>query len=174
LITVTQPSTQLKDKLGGEFSVRSLDITTDRPLLQQMYTAFLPRRAAQGLPPESEYGIARWLDRVLKTGDHFIVEVEGSVCGHAMLMPIEHDEDARELANFLHQNVRGRGIGTALNRLAVARAGEAGLRRIWLSVEPSNVPAIRSYRNAGFETMLKSMWAPEIEMEIKLGDSNHK
>lgn len=168
LTTATTLPAKLEDKLGKNFSVRALDIATDRLLLQRMYCAFMPRRAAQGLPPETEYGIARWLDRVLKSGEHFVVEVDGAVCGHAMLMPVENDDHARELANFLHQNIRGRGIGTALNKLAVQKAREAGLRRIWLSVEPSNVPAIKSYRKAGFEPMTRTMFAPEIEMQIVL------
>jgi hypothetical protein len=34
--------------------------------------------------------------------------------------------------------------------------------------EPGNIPAIRSYTVAGFKTRSHSLWAPEIEMEIRL------
>ena len=83
-----------------------------------------------------------------------------------MLMPMQ-DPDAVELANFLHQTIRGRGIGTAMNKFAVAVARSRGSKRVWLSVEPANVPAIRSYKRAGFETRKLSLWAPEIEMEVR-------
>ena len=53
------------------------------------------------------------------------------------------------------------------NRLLIARAQETGFKRVWLSVEPSNIPAIRSYSNAGFQVLRNSLWAPEIEMEVR-------
>jgi L-amino acid N-acyltransferase YncA len=62
--------------------------------------------------------------------------------------------------------VRNRGIGTALNRAAVAAARADGNRRVWLSVEPSNRAAILSYERAGFRRLPGSLWAPEIEMAI--------
>lgn len=155
------------DKLGQPFTVRALDLPMDRLALERMYAEFRPKRAAQGLPPESEYAIGRWLDRILPNGEHLIVEVNGRVCGHIMLMPMDRPTDT-ELANFLHQGIRGRGIGTALNRFAIGHAREKGYTRVWLSVEPSNIPAIRSYTKAGFKTLSHSLWAPEIEMDIRL------
>ena len=65
-------------------------------------------------------------------------------------MVIPMDGHTSELANFLHQKIRNRGIGTALNLLALEIAREQGRRRVWLSVEPSNRIAIRSYEKAGF------------------------
>jgi GNAT superfamily N-acetyltransferase len=166
LITLTHLPMELYDKLGKLFRVRELELPLDRLKLEQMYAAFQPKRAAQGLPPESDYAIKRWLDRVLPNGQHLLVDVAGTLCGHGMLMPMD-DPESVELANFLHQGIRDRGIGTALNKLLVARARESGYRRVWLSVEPSNIPAIRSYTKAGFQTLRHSLWAPEIEMEIR-------
>ncbi|HEX7052057.1 MAG TPA: GNAT family N-acetyltransferase [Longimicrobiales bacterium] len=138
----------------------------DRVGLGAMYRDFEPKRCAQGLPPEAGARLERWLDRVLCQGLHLVVEVDGRIQGHAMLIPI--GDETAELANFLHQAVRGRGIGTAMNRAAVALARDAGFRRIWLSVEPSNRPAIRSYGKVGFRRLAGSLWAPEIEMEVVL------
>ena len=163
----TQLPIALVDKLGTPFSVRELDGPQDRDSLHRMYADFLPRRAAQGLPPESDYAISRWLDHILKAGQHLLVEVAGEVRGHLMLIPMDKD-NGTELAIFLHQSIRGRGIGTAMNRLAVTLSREAGFSRIWLSVEPTNMPAIRSYQKAGFKTLAHSVWASEIEMEIAL------
>jgi hypothetical protein len=50
--------------------------------------------------------------------------------------------------------------------IEIARA--AGATRVWLSVEPSNRVAIRSYTKAGFRTIPGSLWAPEVEMDVPL------
>ena len=153
------------DRSGRPYVVRYYQ-PDDRPALEAMYADFEPKRAAQGLPPESPERVRRWLDRVLGVGIHLIVEVGGRVLGHVMLIPM--DERTAELANFLHQSIRNRGIGTAMNRVAAEIARQAGYRRLWLSVEPSNRPAIRSYQNAGFRQLPGSLWAPEITMALDL------
>jgi RimJ/RimL family protein N-acetyltransferase len=129
-----------------------------------MYDSFEPKRGAQGLPPAHPEQIMRWLDTVLATGHHLVVEAEAGVMGHGMLLPFA--TDTAELANFLHQSLRDRGIGTELNRALIDLARDRGLRRIWLSVEPSNRRAIRSYEKAGFQRRPATIWAPEIEMEL--------
>jgi ribosomal protein S18 acetylase RimI-like enzyme len=68
----------------------------------------------------------------------------------------------------LHQSIRGRGIGTAMNKLAVNLARLTGYKKIWLSVEVTNVPAIKSYQKAGFKRIAATMWAHEIEMQVIL------
>jgi L-amino acid N-acyltransferase YncA len=83
-----------------------------------------------------------------------------------MLMPME--DGVVELANFVHQSVRDRGIGTALNRIAIDAARACGAQRVWLSVEPSNRAAIKSYEHAGFQRLPGSLWAPEMEMALDL------
>ena len=166
---MNQPATlpaEFNDKLGHAFTVRAFDAETDRTQLEQMYETFQPKRAAQGLPPERGYALSRWLDHVLGGGRHLLVRVNDQIYGHLMLIPMAGG-DGVELAIFLHQLIRGRGIGTAMNKLAVAIAREDGFKRVWLSVEPGNIPAIRSYQKAGFLTVRYSMYAPELEMEVR-------
>lgn len=170
----------MSDKLGEPFGVRPLE-PSDKAELELMYQEFEPKRAAQGLPPADAPSIRRWLDRTLALGRHFVVMVPppsaraanggakfpaARIVGHVMLVPME--EGTVELANFLHQSVRDRGIGTLLNRFAVDVARREGLRRVWLSVEPGNRAAVRSYEKAGFRRIPGSLWAPEIEMEALL------
>lgn len=150
------------DRLGQPYVIRALE-PEDRVALEAMYMDFEPKRCAQGLPPGDHPSIRRWLDRVLASGEHLVVEIEGRILGHTMLIPMK--DGGVELANFLHQSIRNRGIGTSLNRLAVDLARDDGHTRVWLSVEPSNRPAIRSYEKAGFRRLPGSLWAPEIEME---------
>lgn len=155
----------MTDKTGEPFLLRRY-APGDRAALEAMYAGFEPKRCAQGLPPGDLPGIRRWLDRVLGLGGHIVVEVGGRVLGHAMLIPME--DGGAELANFVRQSVRGRGIGTALNEAAVALARDSGYTRVWLCVEPWNRAAVRSYLKAGFRVISGSMWAPEIEMEVPL------
>ena len=150
------------DREGRPYTVRPYQ-DADLAELRAMYLDFEPKRVAQGLPPSDEAGLDRWLASVLPHGTHLVVHVEGRLAGHVMLLPM--DGDAAELANFLHQSVRSRGIGTELNRIALEIARRNGFRRVWLSVEPSNRAAVKSYRRAGFQPRPGSLWAREIEME---------
>ena len=153
------------DKLGEDFILRPFR-PDDRPALDVMYADFEPKRVAQGLPPAGQEQRSRWLDSVLGSGFHLIVEIHGLAQGHGMLLPFRERE--AELANFLHQSARDRGIGTALNRALLELGRELGLRRVWLSVEPFNRRAIRSYEKVGFQRRPMSPWAPEVEMEVRL------
>lgn len=156
---------ELLDKSGRHFTARSFT-PADRGALEEMYRAFDPKRGAQGLPPGDGESIHRWLDHVLAAGTHVVVEADREILGHLMVIPI--DSRTCELANFLHQAIRNRGIGTALNLLALEIARDLGRERVWLSVEPWNRIAIRSYEKAGFRQLPGSLWAPELEMEALL------
>lgn len=160
---ITLPAAML-DREGRSFTVRPLT-ADDRLALEAMYRAFEPKRGAQGLPP-LEKSLGRWLDRVLAHGRHFGVVVAGELLGHVMLLPI--DDERVELANFLHQSIRNRGIGTAINRIALDIARDDGRSSVWLCVEPFNRPAVRSYEKAGFRRLPGSLWETEIEMEARL------
>lgn len=154
-----------RDKDGRAYHFRLLE-ADDRAGLRRMYQTFEPKRVAQGLPPAHPSQLDRWLDRVLPLGIHLVVTVDGEILGHGMLLP--YATDAAELANFLHQSIRDRGIGTALNRALLDLGRQGGIRSVWLSVEPSNRRAIRSYEKVGFRPRPLSLWSPELEMELEL------
>lgn len=154
------------DREGRPFIVRRY-VPEDRLALEAMYRSFEPKRCAQGLPPD-EPRIAAWLDRVLAHGVHMIIEIDSEAFGHLMLLPMG---DGRvELANFLHQSIRNRGIGTIINRVALDIAREQNWSAVWLCVEPFNRAAVRSYEKAGFRRLPGSLWAAEIEMQADLAD----
>lgn len=153
------------DKHGQPFVIREIE-PEDRRGLERMYEGFEPKRVAQGLPPGTPEQQRRWLDDVLPRGHHLVVEIEGDLIGHGMLLPF--DGDAAELANFLHQSIRDRGIGTALNQALLDLGRAHGMSRIWLSVEPSNRRAVRSYEKVGFRRLPMPVFAPELEMEARL------
>lgn len=159
-----EPATHT-DKLGEPFILRPFH-EADRSALKAMYDEFEPKRVAQGLPADDAQQRSRWLDSVLAGGHHLVVERADRIVGHGMLLPFR--ENDAELANFLHQDSRDRGIGTALNRALLDLGRELGVRRVWLSVEPFNRRAIRSYEKVGFQQRRMSAWAPEVEMEVFL------
>jgi RimJ/RimL family protein N-acetyltransferase len=158
----------LRDREGRVYTVRPYR-PEDRPALEGFYDTFEPKRAAQGLPPEGPVRVARWLDTVLATGTHLIVEGEGELAGHAMLMPTRRD-GVREYAIFLDHAIRGRGVGTAVNRVSAEVARTLDIRRLWLSVEPQNRPAVRSYQKAGFRFRPVTLYSAELEMELALDE----
>ncbi len=157
------------DTMGHAYSVRPYQ-ARDRHALEQFYAEFEPKRSAQGLPPGDAESISRWLANATSRGIHMITELGTTIVGHVMLMPIEDRPDAVELASFLHQAVRNRGLGTMLNRMGLELARRACHRYVWLSVEPSNRGAIRSYEKAGFRRIPGSLWAHEMEMEVALAE----
>jgi RimJ/RimL family protein N-acetyltransferase len=162
----TQPPRLLHDKLGAQYEVRDFR-PEDREALHRFYLEFEPKRAAQGLPPKDAERIARWLDSVLPQGTHLLTFRDGVLVGHALLVPTGQD-GVSEYAVFLHSDHRGRGLGTALNRAAIDAARAAGLTSLWLSVEPHNRAALRSYENAGFALIPGTIFSSEAEMRLTL------
>jgi ribosomal protein S18 acetylase RimI-like enzyme len=156
----------LQDKQGEVYQVREYT-PEDRPALELFYREFEPKRAAQGLPPKDGERIGRWLDSILPQGIHLLTLRAGILVGHALLVPAGAD-GVSEYAVFLHRDLRGRGLGTALNRAAIEAARSAGLRSLWLSVEPHNRAALRSYEKAGFTLIPGTMFSSEAEMRLSL------
>ena len=139
----------------------------DRESLERFYTCYSPKREAQGLPPEGAHRIARWLDSILGQGTHLLVEHEGRLVGHAMLIPTDRP-GVSEYAIFLEEGARGQGLGTEVNILSAEVARTLRIDRLWLSVEPRNRRAVRSYEKAGFRFRPETVFTPEVEMELVL------
>ena len=155
-----------RDRGGDDYEVRPFE-STDRPALQAFYTDFEPKRAAQGLPPKDPDRIGRWLDSVLPQGTHLLAFRGETLIGHALLVPTR-EEGVSEYAVFLHHDYRGRGLGTELNRAAIEAARDSGLKGLWLSVEPHNRAALRSYEKAGFTLIPGTLFSLEAEMRLTL------
>jgi RimJ/RimL family protein N-acetyltransferase len=154
------------DNHGRPFDVRPL-AESDRAALLAFYEAFEPKRGAQGLPPKGTERLKRWLDSVLAHGIHLVALRDGELIGHALLMPTQ-TEGVSEYAIFLREDERGHGVGTELTRACIEVAREAGLHRLWLSVELQNRAAVRSYEKAGFRFLPGTIYSPEAEMERML------
>jgi GNAT superfamily N-acetyltransferase len=145
----------------GEGRTVVLCHATELDALVAMYVAFDPADRAQGIPPVGESAIRQWLERV--TGPdavNLVARHDGQVVGHATLV----GDDEHELAIFVLQAYQSAGIGTELLRTTLGAAAEAGIERVWLSVERWNNPAIALYQRVGFEPVDN----PNFEMEMTL------
>ncbi len=137
------------DKLGHRFLVSEIK-QEPCALLKEMYDGFSRTDLAQGLPPPDQQIRDQWVANLLKSANNFLAWSHGRVVGHSSLIADLHKGDA-EFIVFVSEPCRNRGIGTELTLLAVDKAKELGLRKIWLTVESFNFRAIRVYQKVGFE-----------------------
>jgi len=159
-----RPPRTVTDREGREVELVSAD-ASDHDSVLEMYLSFDPADRAQGIPPAREEAIEDWLDTILGEDTLNVVAVhEGSVVGHATLVPDRHGE--HELAIFVLQAFQGAGIGTHLVETLLGLAQSAGLEKVWLTVGRWNDPAVALYKKVGFETTEAESF--EIEMSIRL------
>lgn len=133
-----------------------------------MYDDFDPADRAQGIPPVGKARIEDWLDTVLDGGPDVIAHQDDRVIGHATLVPDGSVE--YELAIFVHQDHRRRGVGTALLRTLLGAAAAAGIEHVWLSVERWNTVAIELYESVGFRTCDSGSF--ELDMSLRIAPSH--
>ncbi len=74
------------------------------------------------------------------------LEHTGDIAGALVMFPTEAGETFLHKI-MVHPNCRGEGIGSALMKTALSRAGTPVL----LTVDPDNEPAVQLYRNFGYE-----------------------
>jgi len=147
-----RPPLEVEDRDGRRIDVRRYDPDRDRAALESMYESFDPADRAQGIPPVGAERIADWLDAI--TGPESVNVVarhDGDVVGHATLVP-DGPEATAELAIFVHRTYQGAGIGGHLIEALLGAGREAGIERVWLSVERWNGPAISLYESVGFRS----------------------
>ncbi|MGH9804189.1 MAG: GNAT family N-acetyltransferase [Candidatus Acidiferrales bacterium] len=118
--------------------------SADGEALAGFYRGFEPKGASLGLPPHKKP--ERWL-ATLAPFPNFLVFSKGKIVAHAVLCP---EGDAGEVAVFVGQEHRGRGLGRCLMSELVEEARRLGLRRVWGLTEFDNIPMRRLARSLGF------------------------
>ncbi|MBZ5553018.1 MAG: GNAT family N-acetyltransferase [Acidobacteriia bacterium] len=136
------------DKAGARATARSFR-SQDLKALQEMYFQFEPKQIAQRMPPRTEEQISRWLYCLTHDGENFVALVGRRLVGHTVLCNLQ--DGRAELAIFVLQEFQNRGIGTQLIQLAKRAAMAAAYRQIWISVESSNLQAIRVFQKNSFQ-----------------------
>lgn len=117
---------------------------SDQVLLRVMYEGFEPRPASLGLPPRK--GLEQWLAQ-LNPAANFVAVIGGELVGHAVLFP---DGNAAEIAVFVRQEYRARGIGHRLLEAVLEEARRRGIRTAWGMTELDNMAMLRLAHGAGF------------------------
>lgn len=86
--------------------------------------------------------------------DHLVAESDGRVVGYVRLgrpTPLDCNAHVQQIQGLaVADEARGRGVGRALIRAAVAEARRRGARRITLRVLGHNTPARKLYESEGF------------------------
>lgn len=118
----------------------------DRPALADMYARFEPKASALGLPPLRAEDRQRWLAGIERF-PNFLAWSGDRLVGHGVICP---DGDSAEVAVFVHQDFRGKGVGRLLLTELIAEAGRLRLRRIWGIAAPDNVAMLRLAHTCGF------------------------
>lgn len=135
-----------------------------------MYSGFEPKAQFQGLPPATPTQLQEWLSGLQQAkADQFVLAVGERVVGHSILCHGPRRGEA-ELAIFLHQKFRGRGLGRHL-LLCTLNYGckQLGLTRVWLSVQGANPHARHLFETAGFRPVGQDdPFALELELERPL------
>lgn len=115
-----------------------------------MYFSEMPRTSLNGVPPLKDNACNAWLDQIIATGNHLIaVSFDGKIVGSSALFPMK--DRMWEILISVLPLYRGKGIGTQLVRCAIELAYEAGVDKIWLSVDVRNFIARHLYLKCGFE-----------------------
>ena len=136
-----------------------------RDLLLGMYDRFEPLGMAFGLPPYSAEARRYWIGLALDQKINLAAFSPcGDVIGHCFL--VVDKPGSAELAIFVYQEFRRRGVGTALLKTALERAELAGLRRVWTMTSGDNQAALHLQRKCGFR--LTNFVFPAVELEIDL------
>lgn len=137
----------------------------DHKNLLRMYAHFDPRRSAFGLPPSGHVLRRRWIEN-LEHGSLNVIALAGRrIVGHASILDVP-GEDFCEFIFFVHQDFRGRGIGTSLAGEICRRALCLGKKRIWLMIASANDEAVAALYRIGFR--ISGVHGGEYEMELDL------
>jgi L-amino acid N-acyltransferase YncA len=135
--------TRAQEKTRQEIRIRQAS-DADRGMILAMYEDFEPRGETVGMPPAKE--LEEWLDAAA-TSPNFLAVTDGEVVGHGWVRP---EGEAGEVAVYVHQNYRRRGIGRRLLTTLIEEARHLHLGRVWGMADASNAAMFQLARSAGF------------------------
>ena len=120
-----------------------------RDLLIEMYDRFEPLGAALGLPPREEESRREWIESALRHRMNIAAfSPAGAAVGHCFL--VRDKPGSAEMAIFVRQEFRRRGVATALVKAVLEWGGVEGLRRVWTLTGSENTAALRLQEKFGF------------------------
>ena len=138
-----------------------------RDLLITMYDRFDPLGEALGLPPRSAEARREWIGVAL---DHKMnlaaFSPAGEVVGHCFL--VADKPGSAELAIFVHQESRRRGVGRALLKTALQWGWAAELGRAWAVAGCDNRAALGLLISCGFRLRQSACAVAELDIDLPL------
>jgi RimJ/RimL family protein N-acetyltransferase len=158
--------TQSEDVKNADNPIQIRPLTlADREILLEMYRTFEPLGRAQGLPPRVEEARQTWIDRALQQEVNVgAFSAGGDLAGHSFLA--SSDAGEAELAIFVHQRSRQRGIGTDLLRAVLQTAEQRGLGRIHAVTTSDNIPKLRLLKRCGFRFLQPTYGAEVLVLDL--------
>jgi RimJ/RimL family protein N-acetyltransferase len=136
--------------------------------LAVFYDLFEPKGEYQGIPPTDREPRMRWLSEILVNWHNFLILDADRIIGH---VAVTHGQGKlEELIIFMLEEYRGRGIGTEVLNLVGGWLREKGTKRLWVTVESTNTPAVRCFTKVGF-SFSSLLLEPEREMIMDLEKS---
>jgi RimJ/RimL family protein N-acetyltransferase len=149
---------------GSDIQIRA-EGAIEQDLLVKMYDDFEPLGAAFGLPPFSADARRQWIVVALAHSVNVVaLAADGAAVGHCFLAADR--SGAAEMAIFVRQEYRRKGIGKALVRSALQRGAATGVHRVWSITSPENRAALRLQESCGFR--VSKFVFPALELEIAL------
>jgi RimJ/RimL family protein N-acetyltransferase len=142
-------------------------------LLIGMYDRFEPLGAALGLPPRGEESRREWIEAVLCHKMNLAAfSPAGAAVGHCFL--VGDKAGSAEMAIFVHQEFRKRGVATALVRAVLEWGGGEGLRRVWTLTGSENTAALRLQEKLGFRLTKCAFYGIELEIDLPVAGAAHE
>jgi ribosomal protein S18 acetylase RimI-like enzyme len=132
------------------------------------YQAFEPKAVYQGLPPVADQ-IEIWIDSLLSQWVNLGVFYQDHLIGHCAL-DTNREQAVSEYLIFISPGFQDQGIGTTLTRYAMDIARSSHCHQVWLTVQNSNLRAIKVYRKVGFH--FTGPFEEEREMILLLDEKN--
>jgi GNAT superfamily N-acetyltransferase len=138
-----------------------------------MYDRFDPLGAALGLPPDTSETRHTWIGKALGQ----IVNVAafspaGEVVGHCFLAA--DNPGSAEIAVFVHQEFRRRGIGASLARWVLEWGRVAELESVRAVTASENRAALRLLMTCGFRLIRFDFGVSELDIDLHVPTSTHE
>lgn len=134
--------------MGGGIEVTEAAAVDDE--LLEAWARLVPQLSSSAPPPSRED-----LDAIVRSPATvlFVARDAGRIVGSLTLVLFRIPTGLRAIIEDVvtDEAARGRGVGTALTRAAIARAEETGCRTVDLTSRPSRQAANRLYQQLGFK-----------------------
>ncbi len=121
--------------------------------LESLDPGMLQELAACGRQAMGDAALGVWqLPVIAAWGFLFMARLEGEIAGSAQAIRCREPGDIYMDIFYIREGYRGRGLGAAFLKQVMEGLAAGGFRRLLVTCDPGNVPAVRLFSAAGFRT----------------------